>query len=551
VCASVPALAQLETRVLTKVPGEALGIVSGDFNMDGNLDVAVASSSRLLVLLGNGDGTFQRPETYSYEGLGFSVASADFNGDGKLDLVINGPGNAVSVLLGNGDGTFKAPLVSSVTEAPSFIAVGDFNRDHKMDIAVVDPPYISVLLGNGDGTFQAPINNDSFPDDPVWLIVGDFNNDHLLDVAVVGYFGSNIDMGVLLGNGDGTLQPSLISPLNNTPYSIAAGDFNQDGNLDVAISGYFVPGDVVVRLGNGDGSFQPGVDYPTTGAGGQVVVDDFNGDGKLDLILGGVGLLLGNGDGTFGPVQIFPVAGSPLVVGDFNGDRKPDVVGLLSKPEGAATLLNTGVVNFSSSSPVSFPSQLINTISGSQTVNLTNTGATALSISSMKVSGPFQMTTTCGRKVEAAASCAISAAFSPIEPYQEIGLVTIRDSASSKPQVIELSGLGTAVKLSPTSLDFGSQKIGTTSPPQQINVTNEGSVTLSFNRIAIGGKDFKDFSLVSDTCTNLAAGASCVANVIFDPTKAGARVANFNMVVRASGSPAPVVLTGIGTDAPK
>jgi archaellum component FlaF (FlaF/FlaG flagellin family) len=544
-CACVPAAAQLETRATTTIPGEVLNIVSGDFNSDGKLDIAVAGS-RVWVLLGDGDGTFQKPETYSYKGLGFAISSADFNGDGKLDLVINGPGSAVSVLLGNGDGTFQAPLVSSATEAPTFVAVGDFNHDGKMDVVIIDPPYISVLLGNGDGTFQAPKDNSSFPDYPVWLVVGDFNNDHRLDVAVVGYFGSNIDMGVLLGNGDGTLQPSLTSPLNDTPYSIAAGDFNHDGNLDIAISDYFIPGDVVVELGNGDGSFQSAVDYPT-GAGGEVVAYDLNGDGKLDLVLGG-GVLFGNGDGTFQPMQLFPGAGSPFVVGDFNGDRKPDVAGLIGKPSGVVTLLNTGVVNFSPSSPVSFAAQLINTTSSPQTVELTNTGATTLSISSIKISGQFQTSNSCGNSLAPGASCAISITFSPKSAGQFSGLITIVDSASSEPQVIEVSGSGTVVGVSPTSLSFCSQKVGTKSAPQVVTAVNHSGTQMLFEGIDIGGTDRNDFS-ETDNCTGrfIPPGGGCQVSVTFAPTKTGLRSGTLFLAAEGRVSPQPVVLTGDGS----
>ena len=231
---SSTAAAQFETRTRHSLPTYGDGFVAGDFNGDGKLDIAVCGDD-LMILLGNGDGTFQNPIRYPI--AAFFVAAADFNQDGKLDLVVADLAAAsVSVLLGKGDGTFGNPIVSPTTGWNSFLAVGDFNNDGRLDIVVISPPYISVLLSNGDGTFQPPSDNDSFVG-PQQLTVGDFNNDHRLDVLVDGFSGGSSNFGVLLGNGDGTLQPSLTHPLPITPDSPAAvGDFNHDGNLDFAIA---------------------------------------------------------------------------------------------------------------------------------------------------------------------------------------------------------------------------------------------------------------------------------------------------------------------------
>jgi len=128
-----------------------------------------------------------------------------------------------------------------------------------------------------------PSDNDSFPI-PQWLAVGDFNNDGNLDVITTGTFASGYSIGVLLGNGNGTLQNSINTPVEYVPGTVAVGDFNSDGNLD-AVLGYFLDG-VGVFMGNGDGSFQPAVNYNTTGlGGGYVVVSDLNLRGKLDLVV--------------------------------------------------------------------------------------------------------------------------------------------------------------------------------------------------------------------------------------------------------------------------
>jgi hypothetical protein len=442
------AWAQFETRSMRSFPGELFGLAAGDFSHNGTLDVATTNGNALLVALGNGNGTFQPATVYSYP-LELSLAAGDFNGDGNLDLVaVPDTPNGVSVFLGNGDGTFQAPITSSTTAFVTFIAVGDFNGDGNLDVVVIDPPYISVLLGNGDGTFQAPIDNDSFIA-PGNLATGDFNNDNNLDVIVVGSYGSISNVGVLLGNGDGTLQSSLTYALTYTAYSVAAGDFNRDGDLDAAIEG---KGPIVtVLLGDGEGGFGKPKYYDIESGYGQIAVGSFKGNGVLDLALAGfsepaagLSVLTGNGDGTFQAARFYPagINVESLAVGDFNGDHKPDVV-LLDRGLGAITLLNTGVASFSPTTPLAFKKQAAGTTSPPQSVTLTNTGKTALKISSMTASSQFGVTSNCGKSLSAGANCTISVTFSPTSQGAKSGTVTIDDSASSKPQVIELSGTGT------------------------------------------------------------------------------------------------------------
>ncbi len=241
-------------------------------------------------------------------------------------------------------------MVSSTTNPNVFVVVGDFNGDGKPDIAVIDLPYISVLLGNGDGTFGPPSDNSSLAG-AKWLAVADFNNDHKLDVLVTGQFGAGYNIGVLLGNGDGTLQNSITTPLQFVPSTVAAGDLNGDGNMDAVLS--YDLGDIGVFLGNGDGTLQPVVIYNTSGISGvAVVVGDLNLDGKLDVAipselgngpLGGVDVFWGNGDGTLGPAQFFASTTTGLpALGDLNGDGLPDLL-FGNERSGVITMLNTGV----------------------------------------------------------------------------------------------------------------------------------------------------------------------------------------------------------------
>ncbi len=181
----------------------------GDFDGDGKLDLAVAnySNNNISVFWGNGDGTFQQPPLIVPSGgaLPNCVVVGDFNGDGKLDLAVANSGNPnlippdpgnVAVLLGNGDRTFQAPQTYAVGHTPLTVAVGDFDGDRVPDLAVAnfgdsdpkvgDPGNVAVLLGNGDGTFQAP-QPFAVGTNPQFVAVGDFNGDRVDDLAVANF----------------------------------------------------------------------------------------------------------------------------------------------------------------------------------------------------------------------------------------------------------------------------------------------------------------------------------------------------------------------------
>jgi archaellum component FlaF (FlaF/FlaG flagellin family) len=558
---AVTSSAQLETRSTTPISGEPLAIAVGDFNHDGKLDAAVTSYSanRIGVLLGNGDGTFQPPTYYAVDSPPASIAVADFNHDGNLDLAVaDFNGKNISVLLGNEDGTFGSPTPFSTTALPNDISVGDFNNDGNPDLVVCDSPYVSVLLGNGDGTFKAPVDTDvSFCSQASGsvLVAGDFNRDGKLDVAVV----SN-ELDILLGNGDGTFQLAGDYSAGVFCNTVAMGEFNGDQRLDLAVTN--VSGSqIYVFLGNGDGTFQSEAplyaDLPSA-----IQVADLNGDGKADLVFVSetqlipsnvLAVMPGNGDGTFQPATNYQKfkEGAMLVVGDFNGDHKPDVAVADYLGQAVDVLLNTGVVSFSPTTPVTFAPQLVGTTSGAQNVTLTNNGGTVLTISTMRIRGPFQLAggTTCATSVAPGASCTLSFVFQPITIGSSAGQLSISDSASTKPQVIELKGNGTVINLSPTQLNFGPQKVGTKSAVHNVTVTNTGSAAVNVASVFITGTAHRDYAETNTCRSQIDPGASCTISVTFTPTQTGTRTALVGIIDNGGGSPQDAHLTGTGTSA--
>jgi hypothetical protein len=224
-------------------------VAIGDVNGDGHPDLVVSNDGNnyVSVLLGNGDGSFGWPVKVT-TGYGVrSVALGDFNGDGHLDIAvtIQSPDNQspdnVTVLLGNGDGTFDAPstYTNTLFSRLDKIVVADVNGDGHPDLVVTNVgaaanSAVAVMLGRGDGTFGTPIAHTADVG-PTALVVADLNGDGKLDIATSHYDGT---IKVLQGNGDGTFRAPLSFPAGNTPQAIAAGDLNNSGLFGVVTANY-------------------------------------------------------------------------------------------------------------------------------------------------------------------------------------------------------------------------------------------------------------------------------------------------------------------------
>lgn len=423
-----------------------LDVVAGDFTGDGKLDLAVPSplGNSVSILPGNGNGTFGQALSTNTDYSPERLVTADFNGDGKLDLALTTYFSFYTVLLGAGDGTFPTKANYTTTYRTLQIAAGDLSSDGKQDLVVVTADIASgagtcstlVLQGGGDGTFsaQSPLACGIFPQA---LTLANLNADTNRDILVLSDSGDNLYQ--FLGNGNGTFQtalqhdtPRLASALaiadfnsdgrpdiglssfnDNTftifpqnaigtfagapaasftadglPVSLAAGDFNKDGHLDVAGS-INISNKAVAYYGNGSGSLTArtrlslinqqnnyipsGIlapdlnndgssDIVTAGIGTitiaaalsttgnaflaptfyqadtaqqRVTSGDFNGDGMVDIVVANtysafgndISLFLGNGDGTFQTGRIFAAGANSydVVADDFNGDGNLDL----------------------------------------------------------------------------------------------------------------------------------------------------------------------------------------------------------------------------------
>ena len=289
----------------------------------------------------------------------FSIGTGDFNGDGFPDLaVVNLNSKDISILLGTGTGSFGTAtnLSNPGNEFPFFSAVGDFNGDSKLDLAVTNPisgangNFISIRLGTGTGSFGNPTNFGTGID-PRSIAAGDFNGDGKLDLATAPSAAGNLS--ILLGDGTGSFSTPVSIINAGRTFGLATADFNGDGKLDLVTSNSGT-NNILVWLGDGTGKFSAPLNFSAAGKGNQfVVTGDFNADSKLDLATSNngsnnVSVLLGDGKGNFGTATNFSVGSSPesMVAGDFNGDGKIDLVASNAGDNNVSVLLGNGTGSF-------------------------------------------------------------------------------------------------------------------------------------------------------------------------------------------------------------
>ncbi len=313
----------------------------GDINGDGKLDLVTSlyQTDSVSVQSGNGDGTF-RAATNILIAAGFGPAEChlvSLRGNGTLDLIVGSFNvNKIAVLLGNGDGTFQRPVfytAGSATNTPTSLTTGDFNDDGKLDVAVANSGdnTIEIFLGNGSGALSLSGGPVGVGRDPIAIRAGDFNGDGYSDLAVANYDSGTVT--TLLNNHNGTFTATTISAgsgVHSGPEALAVT--GSGSTLKLAVANY-LDNTVSLLKSNGNGRFGAQTIVAVGKGPDDLQFADFNGDGVQDLAVsnyidGSVDLLLGSSGGSYTLAGPFLVGDSPysVSVGDFNSDGTPDLV---------------------------------------------------------------------------------------------------------------------------------------------------------------------------------------------------------------------------------
>jgi hypothetical protein len=270
------------------------------------------------------------------------MAMGDFNNDNYLDIVTANLGtNNVGVFLGYGNGSFAPIMIQSIGNyaIPNGIAVSDFNNDTRLDIAVGNSfmNNIAIFLSNGSEPFGSgqsySIGDGSKPHS---IATGDFDHDGRLDIAVTNYGTDNVR--ILFGYSDSIVEKTklYLNESDSAPSSVAVGDLNNDTYLDIIVANSRTD-NIAILLDCSNGSFAIGTTY-STGAQScpyTVTIGDFNNDNRSDIAvansaISNIILVYGHGDGTFENTTLYPLGYAyypySLAVKDLNQDHWLDIV---------------------------------------------------------------------------------------------------------------------------------------------------------------------------------------------------------------------------------
>jgi hypothetical protein len=465
------------------------------------------------------------------------------NNDGNLDIVEAGgsTGVGITVLLGTGHGVYGSPITTAVgcgqanRGGVNNLALGDVTGDGKVDVVATvansgggcPNNEVAVLAGTGKGKFKKPVYYSTGTTQQSYVgPLANFRGKGLLDIVLSNADGS---LSILLNKGKGTYgAANVIAGASGTEAgNIVIGDFNGDGKLDIAITNYSGTA-VNVLLGNGDGTFQAPIITPSPINPVGIAAGDFNGDGKLDLALsswnsgGAFTIFTGNGNGTFNVgttydfgtwEQCYPSGGSnPYWIGaaDLNQDGKLDLA--LAVQISACGTEYSGQNNWGAA--------LVYTGNGDGTFNLDD--------------GPW---------VGGVDNSGIA-----LGDFNGDGMMDIAVAGNAgwttQDWVTILLNNTQPVSVSPLTITFAVEAVGSTSKAQTVVLTNDRSTSLAISKVALGGTDPSDFILKDGCGSSLLGGANCTLTITFKPTASGTRTATVSITDGVGTQ--TVTLTGTG-----
>jgi FG-GAP-like repeat/Abnormal spindle-like microcephaly-assoc'd, ASPM-SPD-2-Hydin/Cep192 domain 4/HYDIN/CFA65/VesB-like, Ig-like domain len=550
--------------------------LAADFNGDGILDLAIGNvatghfaGSTVSILTGNGSGAFPSQKDYDSGYIPAHLAPGDFNADGILDIATETESDTLSpipqvAILRGGGGTFSTVKLTLLQARwAGSITAGDFNRDGYLDFAEVgmdDKPYeLGIVLqrpnfsispgvvdfrgqlyGTAKSQYITVTNNTSTPVNITRMTITGAN---------AADFSQTNTCGTSLPQGSCTITVTFTpGDLGPRTASLVITDSGPGGSQTVPLSGTGVNPIVTLSATSLDFGLQP-LTVPAT----KSVTLSVSGDGELS-----VSSVTASGHFTLAHDCAPTVAnGATCTINvTFNPTVGGTATGAITLTDDATnspqtiTLSGTGVAPSVtlSATALDFGSQPMSVTSAAQAVTLTNNGPGPLTFTSVATSGTnagdFGETNNCVGTIAALAGCSLNVTFSPSAGGARVASLSISDNAAPSPQTVSLTGTGVppTLTLSPASLSFADQLVGTASQVQTVTVTNTGPGPSLVTDLSASG----DFSQTNNCLGTLAASSSCQVNVAFKPTAMGTRTGGIEISDDADGSPQAISLTGNG-----
>ena len=547
-------------------------LILADFNGDGVLDIFKPLEFHSWdgeVILGRNDGTFQTNAAYGWNnnGFGYNLVTADFNGDGFPDVAYSGATDIATrtqpgfdLMAGSSHGVLGTPTFVPVAASgggvTEWIATGDLNSDGKADIVATignNSQYnqVAVLIAKGN-SFNKPVYYSTGSTTQAYdVFLVDVNGDSKPDIVLSNQDGT---ISVLLNKGKGIFGTanliSSVAAFNPHLNSLAFGDFNGDNRLDIAVGNYGnqqSQSAVYVLLGNGDGTFQAPI---STYVGQYIYSDtlaaaDFNKDGKLDLLV----TLAGNtGAGCYGTVEIYALlqgkgdgtfALEPFNSSNCLGGFRPDypLIADLSADANLDAFISTreawGMEPYGPS-----------VLEGNGNGTFKNLGESENQYWQGNYGNVFKG----GFYVGAQSNGAVVADFNS-DGTPDIAVLNndIYYNVDYISFVTVMFNNTLPVSVSPLSLNFGNQGVGTSGTPRTVLLTNDQSTTLQITSVNLGGANPGDFTLKpgAGCAKTILSGGECTGSITFTPRATGQRTATLQ--IHDSAGTQTVKLSGTGT----
>lgn len=571
---------------------------------NGHPDIIVSqpTANRITVLIGDKNGGFDETISLPVATGPNDLAIADITGDGNLDIASgNFVDGSISLLPGDGQGGLGFPGNFPVGTGPYRVIAGDFSGNGALDVVTtnVGSDDVSVLVGDGSGGFSAPT---SFPagSTPGWITSDDLNGDGHPDLIVGNGFGSTISL--LFGDGAGGFSvPESISIADDfqAPVSIATGDLNGNGHIDIAtvnrldggVGGGQYLESITVLLADGSGGYADPVEYELSEGGHNnpqgIYLFDVTGNGHLDILTANaandnLSLLEGDGTGEFAAAVHLSTDLGPVRMAhtDVTGNGHPDIVTLNHLGQSISVLAGDGSGQYAAATnyPIFVPEDVpcsvdprpcpwpwgmkIGDVTGNGHPDIVTANTEQNTITVMINHGEGNFDTSLDFPTGAHPRDMV------VDDFTGNGNVDVLVANNHNHNVSLLANLmsevvlindvatGTIIagsepgkpvlSLEPGGLDFGAQETGTNSAPLTTTITSTGDADLEIDAIPDPEAPFsRSGGSCPDGTITLAPEASCTMEFTFSPTAEDSFATSLD--ISSNAGSATLGLTGIGT----